>query len=124
MLALAYLLQTSSKWVEACLTLKTVVDAEEERDEATKRLQGFIERGRLAAELEVLVDPSGHVFDIIRQSSQQASIVFIGMRAPEEDETPEAYSKYYQNLLAYTDGLPPTAIVFAVEDIEFPRIFR
>jgi hypothetical protein len=124
MLALAYLLQTSPEWESAQLTLKTIVREQEEYGEATQRLQTFIEASRLEAEVEVLIQPDGELFDTIRKASQQANLVFVGLREPEPEETPDAYSQYYQSLLDHTQDFPPTAIVLAAEEIEFQRIFR
>jgi amino acid transporter len=124
MLALAYLLQTSPEWEGSQLTLKTIVREQDEYDEAAKRLQAFIEDSRLEAEVEVLIQPAGEIFDTIRQASQQANLVLIGLREPEPEETPEVYRQYYQSLLDHTRDFPPTAIVLAAEEIEFQRIFR
>lgn len=124
MLALAYLLQTSPEWERARLTLKTIVQEEEEYDEATQRLQAFIENSRLKAEVEVLRQAEGDVFDTIRVSSQTASLIFMGLREPTPEETPEAYSEYYRSLLDRTEDFPPTAMVLAAEAIKFQQIFR
>ncbi|PIQ81941.1 MAG: Na-K-Cl cotransporter [Candidatus Omnitrophica bacterium CG11_big_fil_rev_8_21_14_0_20_64_10] len=124
MLALAHLLRTSPEWMNARLILKTIVDSAEDQPEATRGLADFLKRSRVEAEVQVLVREKGaEVFQTIRRSSSGASLVFIGMRAPEPDEAAESYSRYYEELLSHTDGFPPIAMVLASEDIEFDRIF-
>ena len=124
MLALAYLLKTSPEWGGSKLVLKTIVDSEEDRDEAMKGLQAFVTRGRLEAEVKVLVRDEAGRFDAIRESSTGESLIFIGMRAPTPEESLDTYGQYYEELLAQTKELPPTAIVLAAEDLEFERIFE
>jgi hypothetical protein len=70
------------------------------------------------------MQPEGDIFDIIREASQAASLVFIGVREPATEETPEAYSEYYRLLLDRTENFPPTAMVLAAEDIKFQQIFQ
>ena len=124
MLALAYLLHTSPAWERAHLTLKTIVRAPEDYEDASKRLETFVANSRLNAEVEVIVQPQGDIFDTIRDASQAASLAFIGMREPEPDETPQAYRDYYRSLLDRTEDFPPTAMVLAAEDIKFQQIFQ
>ena len=100
-----------------------IVDTEEDREEALKGLRSFLKQGRVEADVEVLVREKGDVFNTIRNSSRRASLVFIGMRAPTEEESDQSYATYYEGLMARTDGFPSTAIVLASEDIEFDWIF-
>ena len=123
MLTLAYQILKSDVWKESTLTIKTIVDTDEERAAATERLETFIrEEGIRDARAEVLVKQLPSVFDIIRQSSAAAGLVFMGMRPPGGGESIEAYSRYYGNLIEATDGMPPLALVLAAEDIEFRQV--
>lgn len=124
MLSLAWLLNQNPRWAEGRLVLKTIVGSEEERDEVLKASERFIKSERLQAETEVAIVKDGDPFETIRSLSIGASLVFLGMRAPEETDTVEAYSRYYEELLTRTEGLPPTVMVMAAEDIEFHRIFE
>ncbi len=121
-LTLAYQILKSEVWKESKLTIKTIVDTEEEQETATIRLETFIEEQRIPATAEVLVKRLPNVFDIIRQSSSDAGLVFMGMRPPGEEETTETYSRYYGNLIKTTEGMPPLALVLAAEDIEFRQV--
>lgn len=51
-------------------------------------------------------------------------MVFLGMRTPDEQETAEAYSSYYADLLKQTENLPVTVLSMAAEKVEFSRIFQ
>jgi len=124
MLSLAYLLSRNPRWGKSRLLLKTIVSSAEERDELAKRSESFIESRRLDAEMEVIYGRSRDVFETIRTASEGADLVFLGMRAPGNDETVEEYSRYYQDLLARSEGLPPTVMVMAAEAVEFYRVFE
>jgi hypothetical protein len=45
--------------------------------------------------------------------SSDAALVCMGLRAPEPDETPQAYAAYYRGLIAATDGLPLLLVLAA-----------
>ncbi|MCD6288855.1 MAG: amino acid permease, partial [Candidatus Hydrogenedentes bacterium] len=124
MLSLAWLLNHNPRWAKGRLVLKSIVRSEEERDEVLESSERFIKNERLQAETEVTITDESDPFDAIRSASAGASLVFIGMRAPEDGESAEEFSRYYENLLDRTKGLPPTVIVMAAEDIEFHRIFQ
>ena len=123
-LALAYLLSNSSKWTGSRLMLKMIVDSEDGKEDALKKLQAFVQKERIGAEIEILVRDNRGIFDIIRDSSRDAGIVFLGLRCPEKEESPEEYSSYYQQLLADIHDMPVTALVLSAEDIDFQRIFK
>ena len=124
MLSLAYLLSRDARWTKSRFILKTIVSSPEEHDEVQKRTESFIKSRRLKAETEVIYGQSEDVFETIRNSSEGASLVFMGMRAPEDDESVEQYSRYYQDLLKHTENLPSTVMVMAAEAIDFHRVFE
>jgi len=121
-LTLAYQILKSPVWKESKLTIKTIVETEDEREAAATRLETFIEEQRIPATAEVFIKRLPNVFDIIRQSSADAGLVFMGMRPPEEGETSEDYSGYFGKLIQNTEGMPPLALVLAAEDIEFRQV--
>ncbi|MCK5850197.1 MAG: amino acid permease [Kiritimatiellae bacterium] len=123
MLALAYLLKRSSAWNNATLMLRSIVNNEAEVAETQAQLNGFIEKVRLDATADVFVRKSDDIFEDIKESSRGAGLVFLGIRGPKDDETPEMYSTYYEDLLARTNDLPPAAFVLAAEEMDFYAIF-
>lgn len=123
LLAVAFLLHRSEEWDDAALHFKTIVDRNEEKEDALKRIQGFLTEARVAATPEVFVRNQEIIFDVIARESKDADLVFLGMRPPAPDESAEDYSRYYEMLLVHTDCFPATALVMAGEKVEFQRIF-
>lgn len=122
-LTLAYQIQKSPAWGASKLIIKTIVANKEEQETARTRLESFIEEQRIPATAEVLVrDPSVDVFELIRESSREAGLVFMGMRPPGPEETIEEYGSYYGSLLKTARGMPPVAFVLASEQIEFRKV--
>ncbi len=121
-LTLAYQIQKSPIWKQSKLIVKTIVQTEDERDAAQERLDTFIEEQRLPATSAVLIKDQPSYYDIIRNASANAGLVFMGMRPPAEHEEIEQYGRYYENLMHATNDMPPQAFVLAAEPIAFQRI--
>lgn len=124
MLTLAYQLKTSQEWDGAQLWIKTIVDTEEERAEHIKQVNNFLGEANIDARVEVYLKDDRCPHDIIREESQHSSIVFLGMRIPDDDESVDDYSAYYSQLMTNTDGLPTTVLVLASEQINFNNIYK
>lgn len=125
MLALAHMLMTSPEWAGATLNIKTFVNSKEEEEEQLTRLNKFIEHENIDAHVEIYVLKGNEdLFTLMRKHSANASMVFIGMRTPLEDETAESYSQYYTNLLANIQQMPAVSMVLSSEQIDFDRIFQ
>ena len=65
----------------------------------------------------------GPVYEMIRDTSQGASLVLMGMPPPEDGESLASYSGRYERLMKHTEDMPPTAFVLTAQDIDFLRIF-
>lgn len=124
MLALAYLLKTSPEWAGSQLIVRTVVETEEKLQDETRHLQKLIEDENLDVAIEVIVDSRAGIFDIMREKSAGASIVFLGLRAPAPDENSGDYSGYYQTLITQTDRFPLTVFILTAEKLDFDAIFQ
>lgn len=124
MLALAHMLKRNPGWRNAKFYLKTIVRDPAKTVSAQRRLDEFIKRARLDAHSLVLTEPEGAVFDIIREESQGADIVFLGMRPPDDEESKEDYNEYYKTLVESTTGMPPLALVMAAKNIDFTALFK
>jgi hypothetical protein len=70
-----------------------------------------------------VVSHHGDPFPTIRRHSRQADLLFLGLRSIAENETLEGYAAYYASLSKQTDGLPPTALVNAGEEVDLHRLF-
>lgn len=124
MLAFAFLIRMSAKWDKTRLMLKTFVNEDAQREIAEKTLQTFIFERRIDAEASVIISEGGtDVFATIEENIHDANLVFVGMRAPREDEPPEEYARYYEFLLDKTKAYPATVFTLASEDIAFHKIF-
>ncbi len=124
MLAIAYQLSLSPDWRAAPLRLNSVVRDPEERAPVEARLRERIAAARVPAEGRVLVGTGGDVFATIREASRDARLCILGMRPCGEEETPEAYAAWLDDLLRRAGGLPLTAFVLASERVDFSRIFQ
>ncbi|OVE82399.1 hypothetical protein BVY04_01075 [bacterium M21] len=122
-LAIVFLITKSPEWARARVVLKNIVKSEDQKDELI-RMQEFINDTRLEADAEVIVNSGGNIYDTIRKSSEGANLVFMGLRPPAEEETAEEYSKYYEDMLEHTHGMPPVIQTLNAEDVEFQRIFK
>ncbi|MFH1383787.1 MAG: Na-K-Cl cotransporter, partial [Candidatus Omnitrophota bacterium] len=124
MLALAYLITMSSKWEKTNLILKTIIQDPSKKEETLKNVSAFIKGQRIDAQASVIVnDKNEDVFNVIKDSVTDANLVFLGLRPPADDESPEEYSRYYVDLLNKTEHFPSTILSLASEDIAFNRIF-
>jgi hypothetical protein len=118
MMILAYLLRTSLDWRGAQVTVKMVVPSDAAATEARPNLTAFVAGTRTGAEVEVLA-ASGRPFeDILRQSSSEADLVFLGLAEPRAEDL----LSYYERLHRRTDGLPTTVYVLASEDLPFGEL--
>ena len=122
-LALAHLLSTSPSWPNSRLILKTVISSKEDAAETEKGLRTFIEQGRIDAEVEIVLLEATGLFETIESHSRNADFVFIGLRPPDPEETPEAYTGYLKDIMDKTRDIQLMAYVLSSEDIEFKRIF-
>ncbi|MGI9175675.1 MAG: Na-K-Cl cotransporter [Rhodothermales bacterium] len=114
MMLLAYLIQTSFSWREADVRVKIVVPSEAAAEDARRNLTALVSGTRIGASTHVIVS-SGRPFDeILRASSADADLVFLGMAEPTGD-----FAAYYEGLLERTRGLPTTAFVLAAEEVAF-----
>jgi hypothetical protein len=118
MLTLAYQIQKSPVWAQSKLIVKTIVETEEERASAKDRLEIFLKEQRIPAEARVRVKDEPSFYDIIRHTSENAGLVFMGMRRPGVEESADDYARYYENLTK----MPPLAFVLAAEAIEFRQV--
>lgn len=120
-LTLAYLLKRSTHWEDTDVTLKRMVDTPEEKDDVQAVLERYVVEKRLNMNVDVVVRGTESTTSIIHHSSAEASLVFMGMRPPSPEETPEDYAAYYQTLLTWTQGLP-IVWVLAADEIDFEKI--
>ncbi|CDM97383.1 amino acid permease-associated region [Limnospira indica] len=121
MLILAYLLRTSLEWRGAEINLNLVVPDETAALAAHTNLAKVVAQLRIGAKPKVIVSQGQPFPEILRSSSQDADLVFLGMATPKEDLQ---YSKYYEGLQKMATGLPATIFVLAAPDFAFSEVLQ
>ncbi len=122
MLALAFLLKKDEVWLAAEIVVWRMVPSDDEVPRATKELDALLGEARFPARTQVIAH-DGEPFLTIRRHSRQADLIFLGLRSIGENEPLDDYASYYATLAKATDGLPPTALVNAGEEVDLHRLF-
>ncbi|NEQ95299.1 MAG: amino acid permease [Cyanothece sp. SIO2G6] len=115
MLLLADLLRSNISWRKADIHLKLMVNNEQAAAAARNNLDQLIQQFRIMTIPQVLVGQS--FYDILKESSKNADLVFLGMAAPMD-----AYSDYYAALQERTMSLPTIVLVLASPDFTVTEV--
>jgi solute carrier family 12 (sodium/potassium/chloride transporter), member 2 len=117
MMLLAYLLRTSGDWQGASVNVNLVVPTEAAAEGARGNLEAILGQTRTGAEPHVMV-ANGRPFPLIlRETSADADLIFLGMAEPRDD-----FVDYYQRMHASVLGLPTVAFVLAAQDLDFSDV--
>ena len=122
MLALAYLLQRGAAWQSRRLRVNMIVRRRTPA-EAAAVLSDFLHDARLQAETRIIVSDGRPFIETIDAHSADAATTFIGLRAPEAEESEAAYGAYLSALRFGVPNVPAPVFVLAAENIDFRRIF-
>ena len=106
------------------LRLCHLTEVGERTDEVRSRMQALIGSFRIEAEIVVMSGTEKGNSELIDRISSGSSLVFMGIRPPQEDETNEAYADYLSSLRQGMASLPQTVFACAAEKIDFKGIFR
>jgi amino acid transporter len=117
MVILSWLLSTSLEWRGSTVTVKMAVPTEAAAVGARANLESILHASRTGALAEVLVTGDRPFWELIRESSSTADLVFLGMAEPGAD-----FEGYYAALQERTLGLPTTVFTLAAEDLEFGEV--
>lgn len=115
MLLLGYLLTAHYKWKNATVHVITVVDRESRVEEVETVLRLVLTNARLSAVPKVLVQGARSVPQVMREESQSADLVIVGMKLPKAGDDDEAYMEKNRSFL---DGLPSTVLVKSGRDFD------
>ncbi|MFW5950605.1 MAG: Na-K-Cl cotransporter [Gemmatimonadota bacterium] len=113
MMLLAYLLKTSGDWLGAEVCVKLVVETEAGRAGASRNLERIIERLRIGATAEVIVGAGRPFPQILRESSADADLIFLGLARPDE-----RFEESYRRTHALALGMPTAVFVLASEALD------
>jgi amino acid transporter len=117
MMILAYLLQSSRAWLGARVTVKMMIPNKEAAKTAEENLNSMVQRLRTGAECKVIYGEGRSFPDVLRESSNQADLIFMGMATPDKN-----FVSYYENLQRTLEGLPSTVLVLAGREISFGEV--
>jgi len=119
MLLLADLLRSDIRWREANIYIKLVVNHQSAVPPARNNLNRLISQSRISAMPQVIV-ADGRSFDrILRETSRNADISFLGMATPDQN-----FVQHYEELQKKVTGLPSTVFVLAAPDFSFSQVFQ
>jgi len=119
MLLLAYLLRNDLRWREAKIYIKLVVNHQTAVPPARNNLNQLITELRMSATPQVIVADGRSFERILRQTSRNADLIFLGMATPDEN-----FVRYYEELQQKVAGLPSTALVLAAPNFSFSEVFN
>jgi amino acid transporter len=119
MLLLAYLLRSDIRWREANIYLKLVVNHQSAVSPARDNLNQLLTELRISAHPQVIVADGRSFNRILRQTSRNADIIFLGMATPDEN-----FAQYYEQLQEKVTALPSTVFVLAAPDFSFSEVFN
>jgi len=117
MVILSWLLSTSIEWRGSKVTIKMVVPTSAAAEGARVNLEEILLSSRTGARAEVLVSDGKPFWEIIKESSHSADLVFLGMATPDDN-----FQSYYSQLQERSSDLPTTVFVLAAENIEFGEV--
>lgn len=117
MLLLAYLLRTDINWRNADIYLKLVVNDNDAAVAASNNLQNFVSKLRIDVISQVIVAKGRSFTEILRQSSSDADLIFLGMAKPQEN-----FTDYYESLQMRVADLPSTIFVLAAPNFAFGEV--
>ncbi|GGA34102.1 amino acid permease [Okeania sp. KiyG1] len=117
MLLLAYLLRTDIEWRNTEIYLKLVVPEQAAIQPTQANVDRVIRGLRISAVSQILVSNGRPFYDILHESSQNADLIFLGIRTPGEN-----FTQYYEDLQSKTAGLPTTVFVLAAPGFSYGEI--
>jgi amino acid transporter len=85
MLLLSYLIRLNSKWKKAVITIYSIVDSEEEKNELEHYIQISIKEARIDAIIHVLLRNNQDVVALLLKKSSKADLVFSGLARGQND---------------------------------------
>ncbi|MBR9989550.1 MAG: Na-K-Cl cotransporter, partial [Gemmatimonadetes bacterium] len=117
MILLAYLIRTADGWRRATVNVNLVAQSEAAAQGARSNLVHVLEHMRIRAEVNVFVADDRPFAAVLRETSMDADLIFMGIAEPDDD-----FVSYFQHMQDMIVGLPPVALVLAAQDIDFADV--
>ena len=106
MLLLAHLLQLNRQWETAQITIRSVVENNDEKIRLTKGVKKLLTKARISAEVEILIR-TGLFRNVLHKKSRDADLVFLGLTTP----APGQEEKVITSIEQLSAGLKATVFV-------------
>jgi amino acid transporter len=116
MMMLSFMLQKHPKWKRAQVQLKSLVPTKLAQEQREEYFQEFLSSARLN------ITPKVYVADEPTYSTH-SDLIFVGMRAPHEEESVAEYFTYYKELMQSTSRLKAVVLVISAERLELQDLF-
>lgn len=119
MMILAYLLHTSHSWWNATVTVKMMVADDKALEPTEANLTQIVTSLRTNAKAEVITAGGRSFHEVVRHSSQEADLIFMGLAKPDACDD---FTQYFQAAQQRIKDLPTTVLVLAAEEISFGKV--
>ncbi len=124
MLVLSYMLRKKSIFGETNITLLGVAENELDRLNKMEIFQDLIKRNRFKIKIQVLVSTHGSFFNLVKQYSANAAMIFLSLRPPKTEESLEDYAVYFKNLPIKSAAFPPVALVMCASQTNLQEVVQ
>ena len=122
MLSLAVLLRRDDLWKRHPLRINMLVH-NRTPEEAERQMNAFLVRARIEADTRIL-DTEGKPFThVLARSSTDATMTFVGLRPPRDDEPAADYGNYLEHLTNELSDIPAPVFVLSANGIDLSQIF-
>jgi hypothetical protein len=118
MLLLAYLLGSTMHWRRAQIFVNLVVTDEAASRSAGENIKTLLDAARIDATPNIIIGRDREFMEILRSSSQETDLIFLGMAKPHDD----SFTDYYAKFQAQTSGLPTILLVLAAPNFAFQEV--
>lgn len=115
MLLVAFLLTAHHRWQNAEVTVRTVVNDEEQRARAESGIRSVLESARVEGKPVVSLRGDRPIAEIMHEQSADADLAILGVRLPLPGEDVEVFFERMNTIL---DGMPTTILVHSSRDFE------
>jgi solute carrier family 12 (sodium/potassium/chloride transporter), member 2 len=115
MLLTAHLIAAHLLWINADITIRTIVDSEARKLRAQARIKEVLTSSHIEAAPAVILRNGRTIHDVMVSHSKDADLSIVGLRLPEADDAPERFFVHVEQLL---EGMPTTILVHSARNFE------
>lgn len=125
MIVLTQMLQSNKKYKRSSICVNSIVSNEIGKEQRLNYFHDFFSKGRFSLHPKVYTKEADlSQWDIMSNVSANAALVLMGMNPPQENESLDAFKKYYCNMVDCSQKIPNVIFVICSEDLDFNHIFN